>query len=258
MVSRLTAADRDALELVARYRLTTPGILADASDLDLAEAQTLLDRLTESELLVAGDLAPGVGPCYQLTHRATQKLDLDPAFAKPLHRDARIEWYAIASFCTAGGQPRRLYTKEEFVERHGSLWYPGQPVRYYLEPGADGCTRLAYLKVDIGGRGRWDRLIDSCARFLRQRIDLQQASPRHRNQIGAFAELVRRGRFQITVLVALDDKRRSIERELARRAAAGETAPPLVPHVVPGMFSLLHAPSEAESAQNAYSLPATA
>ncbi len=239
MVTQLSAADRGVLELVARYRMTAAAILADAMQIEVAAATTTLRRLATENWLTENALTPGDGgECFQLTLMATRKLGVDAALAKPLGREARAEWYAMAAFCAGGGRVRRLYTKDEFVERHGNLWYPGQPVRYYLEPSADGRTRLAYLKVDAGGEGRWDRLIDGCARFVRQRTDVDRAPARNRAQVAAFAELVRQDRFQITVLTALDDKRRAIERELVRRRAAGEPAPPLVPHVVPGLFEL--------------------
>src|SRR5687768_10278237 len=134
---------------------------------------------------------------------------------------------------------RQVFTKEEFTERFKSIWYPGQPVRYYVEPGSDGSHRLAFLKLDKDGAGRWDRLIDTCLRFLRQRSDIRIASPERRPQVEAFANLVRRNQFQITVLTALKEKKRAIELELARREGAREPIPPLQVHVVPGLFEIL-------------------
>jgi hypothetical protein len=245
MVKRKTlkAADIAILEHVARYRLTTARILSAALNLDEDATADVLRQLSDSGALVAGSLTPGSDTvCYQLTPWAAEQLGYDAVFAKPLLRDARIECFAIAQFCCCGDQFRQLYTKTEFVEKFHALWHRGQPVRYYLEPSANDRPRLAFLKVDSHGAGQWDRIIDSCARFLHQRIDVRRAKHEFRSQVAAFAELIRQGRFQFSILTALPEKQRAIEIELDRRQGAGLTVPPIRAYIVPGLWEIM-APS---------------
>ena len=244
MVRTLPPADRAILEHVVRYRLTTPAILAPTGllpDAGIDAARRTLERLTADGWLVAAELVPeSAGQvCYQLTARAAEQLGHDAEFAEPLARDVRIESFAVATFCCCGDVFRQLFTKAEFREKFRELWFPGQPVRYYLEPVASATARLAFLKVDKDGPGRWDRLIDSCARFLRQRIDATRVAPEHRARVEAFARLVQRGQFQFTVLTALPEKQRAIELELERRTLAKESVPPIRVHVVPGLFDVM-------------------
>lgn len=238
---QLRAAERAILEHVARYRLTTPEILAAAHDRTVEEASIELERLVEKGCLTAGCLTPAdaMNVCYQLTPRAAEHLGHDPAFARPLALTARVECFAVAKFCCCGEQFRQLYTKKEFVTKFQAIWHPGQPVRYYLEPGESGRSRLAFLKVDGHGLGQWDRLIDSCARFVQQRTDIRRAAPRYRPQVEAYAELVRQDRFQFSVLTALEDKKRAIEVELDQRGAAGIAVPPIRVYVVPNLWEVM-------------------
>ena len=68
---------------------------------------------------------------------------------------------------------------------------------------------------------------------------MRAAAAERRLQIEAFGSLVMHGRFQITILTALPEKKRAIELELVRRAAAKESVPPLCVHVVPGLLELM-------------------
>lgn len=242
MVNHLRTADVDLLDHVVRYRLTTPaiarstGLLGDVSE---AAAQEQLLRLARDGWLAEGRLTSedATVPCFQATVRTAQKLGHAPAVAKPLGRERCLECFAIAAFC-CGGAFRQLLTKPEFTARFPALWRPGLPMRFYLEP-ENSPTRLAFLKFDGRGRGQWDRLIDSCARFVRQRTDERRVAPEFKPQAQAFADLVRRERFQFSVLTACLEKSRAIEFELARRQAAGEPAPSIQAYVVPRLFELM-------------------
>jgi hypothetical protein len=243
MVNRLSDEQLSVLEHVARYRLTLPSILANTkilSNARVATATATIARLVDGGWLGASPLSPGHGdvPYFHLTAKGAKRLGHDPQFGGPLPRDTRIDCFAIATFCCGSDVFRQLLTKEEFQEKFRALWFPGQPVRYCLERGAGSGARLCFLKVDRDGVGRWDRLIDSCDRFLRKRTDARTVSAQHRAAVEAFGELVQRGQFQFTVLTALADKKRAIELEVERRAD-DEPVPPIRVHVVPGLFGLL-------------------
>ena len=251
MVARIKSADLAVLQHVSRYRLTTPRILTSASmpeTIDEGAAEAILDELASNRWLAKLPLAPTgcLGDYYQLTEKAAAKLGCDPKTAQSLKREGRIACYAVASFCCSQKTFRRLFTKDEFIKAFGELWYPGQPVRYYLEPGETKRPKLAFLKVDDGGQGQWDRLIDSCMRFLRQRTDVNRVASHYRLQTEAFSQLVNRGRFQISVLTSLPEKQRAIELELERRRATEQPCPPIRSYVVPGLFDVMFpAPSMA-------------
>lgn len=248
MVDRLKADDRLVLEHVARYRMSTPTILAAALEESEADAACILAKLAAGGWLVAQPLSFtwALGDCYHLSERATVKCNVDSQLAKPLNHDARVERYAIAAFCCCSDAFRRVFTREEFIAGFSHLWYPGQPLLYYLEASNEKRAKLAFLKVDHGGSGRWDRLIDSCTRFLRQRTDVDQVSSHHRPQTEAFAQLVNRGHFQISVLTSLPEKQRAIELELERRRATQQACLPIRVYVVPGLFDVMFpAPSMA-------------
>lgn len=245
MVAKLTDIDEQVLLHVGRYRLTTPTILAEspASECRDAEtARTLLMDLVSRGWLAHGKLVPGPVPgddFFHLSRRAAKHLGHDAEFSATPRQEARQELYAVARFCCAS-KGRVLFTKSEFQDKFRSLWFPGQPVRYYIEPPRDGTVaRLAFIKVDKDGAGRWDRLIDSCARFLAQRTTLGRVDPKFHTHVAAFQKLVQEGKFQITILTALEDKKRSIELELDCRREAGTAVPPIAVHVVPGFFELI-------------------
>lgn len=245
MVNDISIEDRAVLEHVVRYRLTLPNILA-ATEI-LAEegessALSALRRLTQEGWLAAADLFPGyrADSYYHISEKGAQFLGHDPVIAQPLKHDPRAEAFAIATFCCCQEPRHELLTKEEFKRKLAHLWFTGQPIRHYLDKGADGVIRLVYLKVDTAGAGRWDRLIDSCDRFLQQRMDKTRVRPEHRPKAEEYSKLVDEGRFKIAVLTAFPEKQRAIELELARRKQSGEQVPPIHVHVVPGLFEVLY------------------
>lgn len=245
MVATLKHSIRDILEHVFRYRLTTPEIVSACSKLapaDVQAAEKLLQELTHSQWLQAGPLSPH-DPSkrfYYLTPKAAEALEHDQIVAKEPSRELRIESYAIARFCCCSRPFRELFTKDEFLAKFSSIWYPGQPVRYYLEPARDDEVRLAFLKVDKGGPSRWDRVIESCQRFLAKRTSRSQANTQYHPQVDAFRDLVDAGRFQISLLTSLPEKRDAIVQALDLLETSGEARPPIRPYVVDGLFEVIH------------------
>lgn len=244
MVKPIKEADEAILRHVLRYRLTTPQILTCSGTLEFSEAEATnrLERLVSGGLLASAPLITGYDePKYfHLTEAAAISLGQGTAVAMPLKVDARADWFAVASFCCCGDTVRELFTKEEFQTQFKHLWFVGQPVRYYLEPGDDGVVRLAFIKVDTGGPGQWDRLIDSCQRFLYQRTTPDKVAKAFRDKVSAYAAMVEQGRFQISVLTALPEKQRAIALELERRRLKEQPAPPIKAYVVPELLEVLH------------------
>ena len=181
---------------------------------------------------------------FYLSPRAAIDLGHDVAWAQPLKSDARVECYARLMFCCCGNVFRQPLTKKEFVEMFPGLWIPGHPIQYYLEPPGEHPARLAFFKVDKVGPGRWDRVIDFCTRFVRKRTDGSRVAPQHRASVTAYESLITRKQFQFTILTALPEKKRAIEIELERRRIANLYVPPIIAHVVDGLFELLCPPKE--------------
>jgi|GEM_PF-4218991 len=244
MVKHPSEEDRVVLEHVFRYRLTLPRILAGTgifSGVGEHQAQEALERLRRDGWLSSAELYPGhrTEQYFHLSERAAKFLGQDAVVAQPLKHDMRVECFAIATFCCCGKPFRELMTKEEFKIAFAKLWYPGQPIRHYLDKGDDGSVRLAFIKVDTAGTGRWDRLIDSCSHFLRQRTDESRIASEHHPHAREFSRFVERDQFQFTVLTALPEKKRAIELELARRTLSREPVPPITVHVVPELFEAI-------------------
>jgi len=245
MVNPLGETDQAILRHVLRYRLTTPHILSCSGILEVSDAALAseeLQRLSSLGLLASAPLLTGYDqPVYHhLTPAAAHALGQDAAIAKALKTDARAEWFAMATFCCCGDAVRELFTREEFQTQFGHLWFVGQPVRYYLEPGNDGIVRLAFLKADAGGPGQWDRLIDSCQRFIHQRVTADKVAKRFHDKVAAYAEMVEQDRFQISVITALPDKQRAITLELERRKLKEQPVPSIRVYVVPELLEILH------------------
>jgi hypothetical protein len=238
-------ADAAILAHVGRYRLTVPRALAktgllETFDEDLAAEK--LQKLVKRGLLNQGMLCPttsNTDTYFYLSPRAALDLGHDVAWAQPLKSDARVECYARLMFCCCGNVFRQPLTKKEFVETFPGLWIPGRPIQYYLEPPGEHAARLAFFKVDKLGAGRWDRIIDFCTRFVRKRTNGSRNTPQHRASIAAYDNLITRKQFQITILTALPEKKLAIEIELERRNIADLYVPPIVVHVVDGLFDLL-------------------
>ena len=255
MVSPLSGADREVLEHVFRYRLTTSLILDGSETLEKEGegfARDTLLRLEKEGWLRSAELYPGHSSekYWHLSVQAAKELEQDAVVGLPLKRDMRIECFAIATFCCCGEPRRQLMTKQEFQEKYSRLWYSGQPVKYYLHKHEDG-VRLAYLKVDTGGTGQWERLIDNCDNFLQKRIDSKAVSEEHRAKSKEFRDLVATGRFQFSILTSLEEKKRAIQLELERRKLSGKTVPPIQVFVVPGLFEVVFpAPAQAGSSDS--------
>lgn len=239
---------RNILEHVFRYRVTTPEILAACTRMpanSVSEAQHVLNEMVAAGWLVSKPVSPSsANRFFHLTEQAAAELGHDATVAKEPSREMRIESLAIATFCCRSTPLRELFTKEEFKSKFSMIWYPGQPVRYYLEPSNHDQVRLAFLKVDKGGPSRWDRVIDSCRRFLKKRTALSEASPRFHPQVNAFNELVTSGKFQITLLTSLPEKCEAIRQALDVIETSGEQRPPIVPHAVDGLFDMIHPSTE--------------
>jgi hypothetical protein len=116
----------------------------------------------------------------------------------PLSELAKIKNYAMLAFCCLGRQPRHRLNRTDFDRCFPDLTRPGLPMNYYVDT-SQSQPRLGFLRVDAGGRGRWDRVLAKC------RHDVEA----HCAQDG-FRRFINRNAFEITVITALPQKARRL------------------------------------------------
>jgi hypothetical protein len=244
MVTAITYVRQAIAEHVLRYRLITAEIVAErrlAGCEHIRLAEQLLEELTIDGFLQRGQLTLGYPTprYYFLGSNAAAQFGESALATREQSLDDRLAHWAIAQFCATEKPFRELLTKDEFRAKFSSLWRPGQPLRYYLEP-ADGGARLAFLKVDLGGPSCWDRVVDACNRFLQKRVSCSPSdNPHARAQAQLFRQLIEQGRFQVTLLTARPEKAAAVRSRLDVDAVKHGARPPIVPYVVGGLFELL-------------------
>lgn len=231
------------VEHLQRYRLTTAAIVAArglCGSSTAEEAGQLLDEFVAQDWLQRAPLALAAGSpdCYWLSRRAVEQFAVADTSAKHHSLNDRLAHWAISQFCASSQPFRELLTQQEFCERFSALWRPGQPLRYYLQPSQQGVS-LAFLKIDLGGASRWDRVVDACYRFLAKRTQRPTAEGGPTAPAELYAQLIANHRFQISLLVASPEKAAAINARLDLDAAKHGIRAPIVPYAVPGLMELL-------------------
>lgn len=160
---------------------------------------------------------------YYLSESAANLLGEHPGIARPLKDEPKIRAYAALAFCCLDEPRREKLTAEEFKEVFPELYRLGERISYYIDTEGPQ-KRLGYIRVDYGGRGRWDRLIAKCRSDIRKRCDNR-----------AFRELVLRGGFVITVITALEQKAARLRDALEDAQLPAEVKV----HVVPELLEMI-------------------
>lgn len=243
MVTATNVLPAVLVEHLHRYRLTTAAIvqirgLCGGSTAE--EAEKVLDVFVSQGSLQKAPLtlANNSPACYWLSQKAAKQFGVADASARHHSLNDRLSHWAISQFCAATQPFRELLTQKEFCERFSALWRPGQPHRYYLQPTQEGVS-LSFLKVDLGGASRWDRVVDSCYRFLAKRTQRSTADGGLAAPSELYAQLIANHRFQMSLLVASPEKAGAINARLDLDAVEHGVRAPIVPYVVPGLMNLL-------------------
>ncbi len=121
---------------------------------------------------------------------------------RPLGEAEKLTAYAMLRTCFANGEPaRRKLTAIDFEDHFPQLadelgvsHKSSKADRYYLAG-----DRLGYLRVDRGGRGRWDRVLGYCDRDI----------TKHSGTPGC-RQLVDSGFFELTLVTATSQKARRL------------------------------------------------
>lgn len=146
----------------------------------------------------------------------------------PLSEQAKIRNYAILAFCCLGGRRRQRLSAADFENCFPRLYRPGLSMSYYVDTSGPQ-PRLGFIRVDTGGRGRWDRVLAKC------RNDLKA----HYTDRG-FREFIDRQAFEITLITALPQKAQRLAEALA--AGRDPTTQMIRISVMPVLLNLIAPP----------------
>lgn len=116
----------------------------------------------------------------------------------PLSELAKIKNYAILVFCCLSGHRRQRLTPADFDKCFPNLCRPGLSMNYYVDTSGPQ-PRLGFIRVDTGGRGRWDRVLAKCLHD----VTTHEVVP-------GFRPFIARQAFEITLITPLPHKARRI------------------------------------------------
>jgi len=191
---------------VSRYGVMTATALCVWGAKGVKDSQQAGDRL--SALARRGDLVrhkvSSVEECYSLAPAAAQKAKA-LGFNSPscLHSiESLTHAYALMSVCLLQNEKRKLLTNAELTQNFPELGSHGGPSRYYLAREAEQ-TRLGFVRIDQGGRGRWDRIARKANDDMRKHLSLRCLLP-----------MIDQRQFEICIVTALPGKAQRIEEVL--------------------------------------------
>jgi len=188
---RLSGRDRQVLEHVARYRMTTITTLQQSlfPKLSANAAGKIANRLCRPGLLAKYPLIHP-SPYFVLGPQGANILGLGSHRSTPLGPQALPIEYALLLYCVRGQQPRHRLLSRELAELCPWLPSPLAAVPHCLDPHGNV---LELVRVDLGGPA------DHVARKAVQEISA-------RRRIPEFLALITEGRFRLVVITATKNK----------------------------------------------------
>lgn len=207
---RLTDRDRDILEHVARYRVTT----IEALHRLFWEPETTPNAVSQvlARLVSGGHLACiegllGAQSGYLFTASEAREYGEDEDFARPPGAASLVRHVAMLEYCCLGGARRDHITDREIRANYPSFDGRGIARHGYFHT-CEEPPRLGWLEVDCGNNPA--NRVRKCAKQFAKRYD----SPGLR-----FRELAVAGRFSIVLVTTSEPKRRALQRALKRHPA---------------------------------------
>ncbi|MHC4880387.1 MAG: hypothetical protein ACYTGL_28390 [Planctomycetota bacterium] len=177
------------LEHVARYRLTTLPALCQLPAFR-QRPESSVKRLLRS--LVRDGQLQRAALFHNRNYYCSRQVSRSPSGV--LSESEKLRAYAMLLYCCLGTAQRERLTRSELHTHFPVLSEPGLPLNYYVDSSGD-TTRLGVLRVDLGGRGRWDRILGKA------RDDVLK----HQGRTG-IRDLIRQGQFEVTIMTALPQK----------------------------------------------------
>ena len=192
------------LQHIARYRLTMFAALEQLPELSEFGPRSVRYalRACERQAYVCSATLHGGAKYWCLDRRGAEHCGLGDGRIGHFSEPAKLRAAALLRFCCLSDRPRHLLLPSEIERSFPSLYRAGMPSGYYFDP--EGPGRLGLARVDMGRRGRWDRVIQS----LRQDVTQHLHRPGFRNFIQA-------GRFELTVLTVFRQKAQRLQTALS-------------------------------------------
>lgn len=199
-----TCQRRAVIEHIARYRVAVAATLQsipEFANCTPKELRRFLRSLEAEGFIGSQWLHHGI-PCWHLADKGAIESGLPLDRSGPLAESAKLRAYAMLRFCCLSKRPRMRLTADDMGTHFSELYRTGMPQGYYFDSRAEG--KLGLLRIDAGGRGRWDRVVHSVLDDVNQ----------HRQHAG-FSRLMQVQRFEFAIATVLPQKadriRESIE-----------------------------------------------
>ena len=222
--------ETELVDQITRYKMTTlqaATTLPSARRLGRRRIVGLLNWLCRQNRIAAAPLF------YQRRYFhlpiAPGDLESDSNVRKrgALSEEAKIRNYAMLTFCCLGKAKRHRLTATELAQYLPEFQRLGMPLNYYLDNSTNS-PRLGFIRVDTGGRGRWDRILEK----LRADVRLHASRAEFRN-------LVQQDAFEVTLITARPQKARRLAETLNSKPEAQmvrvhiAVVPELLPLIAP-------------------------
>lgn len=216
---------------VARYGLATAAALYEAKVKGVKDRQQAENRL--SALARRGDLVPHQLPTGEMgftlspsSSEKAKRLGFD-APVKIQSPDSFARAYALMSVCCDRHENKKLLTPTELSQHFPVLGRSCHRPSYYLVRES-GQVQLGFVRLDRGGRGRWDRIARKTCDDMRKHLSHDWLRP-----------LIDLGQFEICVVTALASKAARIDELLKAKQSLLPvpyrvvTIPPLIHFIRP-------------------------
>lgn len=209
---------KTAIELSTRYRMMTAPALAKLRH-GLYPTEQIASRVLQ-RLVDQGELRVAT-----LVGKQMYFFVANDQANSGLSENAKIRNYAMLLACTGGKTCRSRLSRDDFEKYFPDLRRRGQPMNYYVDLSG-GHPILGFLRIDMGGHGRWDRIIAKAHDDARK----------HRLE-PACERFIERGAFEIRIVTSLQSKHDRIVRTLAERPS--HAGIPIRVTVAPKLLNLI-------------------
>ena len=225
---KLTAGDTAILRHIARYRLTVPEVVArlpESCQNTAAELDARLRRLEEFGF-IASTWLYAQRKCFILTPKGTIRVrasvaDRDPH--APFSEATKIRRFAALTFCCLTSILRQRLTAAELADQVAGVNDSDADTPYYVTLD-ESPTRIGFLRVDLGGHGRWDRILAKCQQDVRDHANDPNWLP-----------WIASNRFEVTLVTALPHKAERLHHALSQ-----QEHPPPIPVRITAIPELLY------------------
>jgi hypothetical protein len=202
---RLVDRDYEIFEHVMRYRMTTREVLQRLffPDSELNAVTKVTSRLVEHGFLNRYELYP-LRSYFTLGPKSASFLGIVYKKTRDLGPLAKAREFGTLSFCCLSERLRERLTVRELSERHPELLQGGLDNSHYYLDNDGEITRLAYIRVDLGGS------VDHILRKCRDDIAARQ-------RIDAFDHLMNNRRFALAIVTGRKEKADKIQEAVQQR-----------------------------------------